>query len=127
MLSILLTLNIMSLPTLCNDVMPRWENIYFVDIVHGLDSGKAYCYIYINAFDETDRIDNVDVVLYQRVGTSLVTVARWDNLSAAGDEFEFYEIVNNVRGGYTYRLAVTADVHRYGYVETLNTYGDVQY
>lgn len=123
----IMSLNFMVMPTLASSVTPRWENIYFVDIVHGPDNGKACCYIYINAYDGTDRIDNVDIKLYQKVGSSLILVARWDDLSSVGDEFEFYGEADNAPAGYTYRLAITADVHRYGYVERLDTYGDIAY
>lgn len=126
-LLLVLSFNILSLPIFADEIMPRWQNIFSVHINHGLDNDTACCYIRVKAYSGTDKIDNIDIKLYQMVGNALILVASWDDLSTTGDEFAFYEEVDDVIGGYTYRLAITADVHRYGYVEQLDTYGDVAY
>ena len=126
-LILLLSFNIFTIPTLANEIMPCWENIYYVELVHGLDNGKAGCYIYIDAYTGTNKIDDIDISLYQIVGNALILVAHWDDLSVTGDEFTFYEEAGNAQAGNTYRLAITANVHRYGYVERLDTYSDVVY
>lgn len=126
-LTLFLFINTLSMPALANEIMPRWENIFYVQIAHGPDNGNAGCYIYIDAYDGTNKIDNIDINFYQVVGNALILIAHWDDLSVMSDEFTFYEEVDDVAVGYTYRLAITADVHRYGYVERLDTYGDVVY
>lgn len=126
-LLLILSFNIVSLPILADDIMPRWQNIFSVTINHGLDDSTACCYVRVKAYSGTDKIDNIDINLYQMVGSALILVASWNDLSTTGDEFTFYDEVSDVVGGYTYRLAITADVHRYGYVEQLDTYGDVAY
>ena len=126
-ISIIILLDMIVLPTFANEIMPRWDNIFSVFLTHGLDNGTACCHVEINGYTGTDRIDNVDIKLYRKIGNTLILVAHWDDLYETGSSFNFYGEVDNVVGGYTYRLAVTADVHRYGYVEQLDTYGDIAY
>ncbi|MBQ8551907.1 MAG: hypothetical protein IJ428_03730 [Clostridia bacterium] len=94
---------------------------------HDNVDGYACCYVYIKAYEGTDKIDNVNIKLYRSVGSVLIIEESWENLSVAGDEFEFYDEVADVPTGYAYRLQVTADVHRYGVVESLDLYHDVYY
>ncbi len=122
-----LSLHLFTFPALADEIMPRWDNISRVILVHGLYEGDAHCNVTINGYSGTDKIDNINIELYRIAGNALILVEQWEDLSVTGATLDFYGIAEDVEGGYTYRLAVTADVHRYGLVEHLDTYGDVVY
>ena len=113
--------------TSASDVVPLWDNTYRVRITHGLVDGKACCNVEIIGYTGTSEIDNVTITLYKKVGNALILIEEWENLSATGSKFSFYDEVAGVASGYTYRLTVTADVHRNGTVENIDTYGDSDY
>ena len=81
----------------------------------------------IQALTGTTRIDNVDIKLYLSYQEVLVLVKRWDNLYVNGPLFEFNDIVEDIEPGLTYRLILTADVHRNGTVESIESYLDAEY
>jgi len=74
-----------------------------------------------------DSIQNVDVEFSVDIDGEWVEIASWDNLSATGNTFLFYESIPNISLGYTYRLSFCADVHRNGTIEWLNDYFDNTY
>ena len=123
-LSMMLMLSIIVTPAYASDIAPYWDNTDTVRIVHGYVSGKAACAVTIFAFDGTDKIDNVTITLSKVVGDDLIEIKTWTGLSAKGDTFHFYGEAEGVTSGSKYRLAVKADVHRNGRVESLDQYGE---
>ena len=108
-------------------ISPLWDNTAMVQISHQRIDGYGCCDIEIRGFTGTTKIDNVNITLSRVSGSKLIEVASWEDLSATGDTFDFYEEVANVPGGYTYRLSFTADVHRNGTVESLDQFSDRYY
>lgn len=106
-------------------VEPRWSNTSLVIMQHGYFNGSAECVIEIDGYSGA-KISNVDIRLDKVVGTTLINVASWNNLSS-GQYFEFLETVPNVDLYCTYRLSFTAEVYRNGTVEPLNMHKDVYY
>ncbi|MBQ8640774.1 MAG: hypothetical protein IJ480_01030 [Clostridia bacterium] len=127
LLTLLLIVSVIPFNISANEIMPLWDNTRSVYITHGLVDGNACCSVDINALTGTSKIDNVDITLYRIIGSALVLVEEWEDLSTTGSIFNFYDEVENVPGGYTYRLTVTADVHRYGIIENLDLYSDINY
>lgn len=126
-LSMMLMLSIIAIPAHASDIVPYWDNTDTVTIAHGYVSGKAACSVTIFAFDGTDKIDNVTITLSKVVGNDLIEIKTWTGLSAKGDTFQFYGEAEGVTSGSKYRLAVTADVHRNGTVESLDEYSERVY
>lgn len=108
-------------------VEPRWSNTRWVIMYHDYVDGDAHCEVDIGGLQGTTRIDNVDIELYKSSQNCWLIVESWENLYADGSTFYFYEIVENVEPGYTYRLTVSADVHRNGTVESISYDKDVYY
>ena len=123
-LSMMLMLSIVAAPVSASGIVPYWNNTKTVTIVHMYDSGKALCSVTINAFADADKIDNVTITLSKVVGDDLIEIKTWTDLSAKGDTFRFYGEAEGVTSGSKYRLAVKADVHRNGTVESLDEYGE---
>ena len=126
-LSMMLMFSIVAAPVCASDVVPYWDNTSSVIIAHMGESGKASCSVTIYAFDGTDKIDNVTITLSKVVGDDLIEIKTWTGLSAEGDTFRFYGEASGVVSGSKYRLAVKADVHRNGTVESLDQYGERVY
>lgn len=126
-LSMMLMFSIVAAPVCASDVVPYWDNTSSVIIAHMGESGKAKCSVTIYAFDGTDKIDNVTITLSKVVGDDLIEIKTWTGLSAEGDTFRFYGEASGVVSGSKYRLAVKADVHRNGTVESLDEYGERVY
>ena len=123
----MLLLSVITVSVCASDITPYWDNTETVRIAHGYASGKAACSVTIFAFDGTDKIDNVTITLSKVVGNSLIEIESWSGLSASGDTFRFYGEASGVTSGSKYRLAVTADVHRNGTVESLDEYNERVY
>jgi hypothetical protein len=106
-----------------------WINTYSVEIAHDyITGGSAECLIRITGYSGTTSIDNVDIKLSRKISsTTWVSVATWNDLSASGTTFTFFDTADNVLPYYTYRLSFTAEVHRNGTTEYLNQYSDVYY
>jgi len=129
-LSMLFILSIVAVPVcaaVAPSLSPLWENTFQVWLAHQRIDGYACCSVIIEGFTGTDKIDNVNITLSLVTGANLVEIASWEGLSAIGDTFEFYDEIPNVPGGQVYRLNVTADVHKDGYVESLDQYSDIRY
>lgn len=126
-LAVIILMSTLVYTAFASDIMPLWDNTYSVSITHGLVDGKACCNVEIIGYSGTSEIDNVTITLYKKVGKALILIEEWENLSATGSKFSFYDEVAGVASGYTYRLTVTADVHRNGTVENIDTYGDTAY
>ncbi|MDD6266254.1 MAG: hypothetical protein PUB34_08170 [Clostridia bacterium] len=127
LLAVIILMSTLVYTAFASDIMPLWDNTYSVSITHGLVDGKACCNVEIIGYTGTSKIDNVTITLYKKVGNALILIEEWENLSATGSKFRFYDEVDGVASGYTYRLTVTADVHRNGTVENIDTYGDSAY
>lgn len=127
LIAVVILLNVLACTIFADDIMPLWDNTRSVHITHGLVDGKACCSVNIYGYSGTSKIDNVTITLYKKVGKALILIEEWENLSATGSKFSFYDEVAGVASGYTYRLTVTADVHRNGTVENIDTYGDTAY
>lgn len=110
-----------------SSVEPRWTNTQWVILYHENVEGDAHCEVEIQGFSGTTRIDNVDIELYISYNGYWIIVQRWEDLYVNGSEFYFYDTVEKVHSGYTYRMIMTADVHRNGTVESLNLYHDTDY
>ena len=123
-LSMMLMLSVVAAPVCASDIVPYWDNTSSVTIAHMYNSGKALCSVTIDAYSGTDKIDNVTITLSKVVGDDLIEVKTWTGLSAKGDIFRFYGEAEGVTSGSKYRLAVKADVHRNGTVESLDEYGE---
>ncbi len=106
---------------------PYWVHTRRVTLSHTYDYGYAHCLVDIVAYEGVDSIQNVDIVYSVEIDGLWVELARWEDLSAVGNEFCFEATVPNVYLSYTYRLSFTADVHRNGTIEWLNLYHDVTY
>ena len=129
-LSLIFMLSVIALPICAAadpTISPLWDNTAMVQISHQRIDGYACCDIEIQGFSGTTKIDNVNITLSRVSGSQLIEVATWEDLSATGDTFDFYDEVANVPGGYTYRLSFTADVHRNGTVESLDQFSDRYY
>lgn len=111
------------------EVMPYWSNTHQVFLGHSYaGNAKANYQVVIDGYTGTTLIDNVDIKLYRLVDDSLMVLDGWIlNLSQTGSEFNYSGSFNNVLTGFTYRLKVTADVHRNGTVESIDVYHDVDY
>lgn len=108
-------------------VQPKWTNTNMVTLYHENIDGDAHCEVVIQGLVGTTRIDNVDIKLYVSYQGSLFSVEAWEDLYVNGSQFEFYDIVENIEPGLKYRLKVTADVHRNGTVESIESHLDVEY
>lgn len=129
-ISFLLVVSIIAniLPFSSAAITPRWTNTRSVRLAHIYNAGTAECSILISAYEGASKIDNVDIKLYKLTSSSNgELVEEWNNLSVTGNEFNFYDEVEGVQSGYTYRLAFTAEVHRNGTVEELDLYDDKRY
>ena len=109
------------------EISPYWTNTRRVIIGHTYDYGYAHCLVDIKGVEDVDSIQNVDIVYSVNIDGLWVELARWDDLSAVGNEFYFEATVPNVYLSYTYRLSFCADVHRNGTIEWLNDYYDNTY
>ena len=128
--SLMFMLSVIAVPVcaaVAPTISPLWDNTAMVQISHQRIDGYACCDIEIRGFSGTNKIDNVNITLSRVSGSRLIEVATWEDLSATGNTFHFYDEVPNVPGGYTYRLSFTADVHRNGTVESLDQFADKFY
>lgn len=124
-----------SIPLCCNaaspinqEISPLWTNTEFVVVGHQYRDGDSWCNVRIQGQSGTTSIDNIDIVLYKYHGSGVFSIVeRWDDLSCTGAEFAFFDTVENVETGYTYRLEVSADVHRNGTIESICQNKDVAY
>lgn len=119
-LSMMLMLSVIMVPTYASDIVPYWSNTSAVTLVHGYVSGKAACSVTIEGMSGTTKIDNVSITLYKVNRNRLIEIENWTGLSDVGDTFSFYGEASGVETGSKYRLTVKADVHRNGTVESLN-------
>ena len=108
-------------------VTPRWMNTQRVIVELTYDAAIAKFEIKIIGMSGTTKIDNVDIKFYRISDNDEDLIAQWDDLSTLGTQFIFRNEVDGVQPGYTYRLAFTADVHRNGTVESLDTYDERTY
>ncbi len=107
---------------------PYWTNTEEVIIIHQYENGKSRYQVEITGYSGTTLIDNVDLRLYRIVDEDLMVLDGWIfNLSQTGEEFFYAGVFENVLRGFTYRLKVTADIHRNGTVESIDCYFDVRY
>ena len=103
----------------------RWTNTSSVILTHEYYNGNAECYIAITGYTGA-VITNVTISLDKVMGSSLVNIATWSNLSAE-NRFRFSEYVPGVEIDCIYRLSLTADVIIDGVVEHLDLYEDEFY
>lgn len=125
LMSIMLLLH--ALPLLSVEATPRWVTTSTISARHHYDNEKACCSIEIRAHPQITKIDNIEIKLYKISGTNEVLVKRWPTMSIDNYKFEFYDEVDNVQTGYTYRLSVTADVHGLGVIEEVSKSSEVTY
>lgn len=126
-LSMMLMFSIIAVPLHAYGITPYWVNTSCVRIAHQYNNGKAECSVRIEGYTGTDKIDNVNITLSKVVGNYLIEIKSWSGLSADGDTFRFYDEASGVSRGSTYRLEVSADVHRNGIVEPIEAHGDITY
>lgn len=124
-LSGLILFNLILLPT--SAITPRWLNTRRILIQHENISGTAWCEVQIAGKTGTTKIDNINITLSRISGTAEIPIAKWENLSVTGSTFNFFEGVDNVPTGYLYRLSITANVHKDGFIEEIEDYSDTEY
>ncbi len=124
MVSIVLSAN----AQVIDDITPYWLNTFKLLMGHDYYEGDADCVIEIVGKTGVTLIDNIDIAFLQEdYNGGWVELARWDDLSVAGDWFVWNEVVEDTPYGYTYRLTLSFDIHRNGTVEHIDDYFDRLY
>lgn len=111
------------------DITPYWLNTELVALAHENFDGEAECAVNIEGLPGVTLIDNIDIVYYQEGFNDgeWIEIARWEDMYVAGDEFFWYDYVDNVYQGCVYRLTLSFDIHRNGIVEHIEDYLDRLY
>lgn len=122
----LLCVSAVTLALLVSSVRPEQANILRVSTYHEYIDGVAHCRVEIDTYTTT-MIDNVSVELCLFDNDQWITLKRWENVPVEKFELGFYETVEHVERGYTYRLTVSADVCRDGKFESASFDHDVKY